>query len=160
MISFTKAAMVTRRILTRDPASGSRIVMHRPNPQSGGQPSYVGIDKFLSGGASGPEHQALKCLIETGAHLATVLIACDVHPPKGEAYDALTTAIQTLGTSWWHHLETVWIVRCACTLDEIRDRLKSHIRMDDQLLVIDISSDAAGWVGVNEIGSKWLTDNI
>src|ERR1019366_3415218 len=76
-----------------------------------------------------------------------------------EAYDELIKAIQSLGT-WWHHLETIWIVQCAHTPGEIRDRLKSRIGVEDQLLVVDISGDAAGWVGVNDIGSKWLAENI
>jgi hypothetical protein len=145
--------------LTRDAVTGARVVMHRPNPQSGGQVSYVGIDKFLSGGANGPEHQALKRLIETSASMATVLIAYDIHPPRGEAYDDLIKAIQSLGP-WWHHLETIWIVQCAHTPGEIRDRLKSQIGIEDQLLVVDISGDTAGWTGVSDTGSKWLADNI
>jgi hypothetical protein len=145
--------------LTRDPMTGARVVMHRPNAQSGGQPSHVGIEQFLSGGANGPEHQALRSLMETSAPMATILIAYDIHPPEGEAYDALTGAIQSLGT-WWHHLETIWIVQCAHTPGEIRDRLKSHIGTEDQLLVVDISGDTAGWAGVSDAGSKWLADNI
>ncbi len=145
--------------LTQDPATGARVVLHRPNAQSGGQASYVGIDKFLSGGANGPEHQALRRLIETGAPMATILIAFDIHPPNGEVYDGLIGAIQSLGT-WWHHLETIWIVQCADKPGEIRDRLKSHLGIEDQLLVIDISGDTAGWAGVNDAGSKWLADNI
>jgi hypothetical protein len=145
--------------LTRDPLTGKRAVMHRPNPQSGGQASYIEIDKFLSEGANGPEHQALRRLTETGARTATVLIAYDIHPQEGEAYDGLTQAIQSLGT-WWHHLETTWIVKCAHTPDHIRDQLKSHIGSEDQLLVIEISGDMAGWVGINDTGSKWLKDNI
>jgi hypothetical protein len=145
--------------LTRDPLTGARAVMHRPNPQSGGQASYIEIDKFLSEGANGPEHQALRRLTETGARIATVLIAYDIHPQEGEAYDGLTQAIQSLG-AWWHHLETTWIVKCAHTPDQIRDQLKSHIGSEDQLLVIEISGDMAGWVGINDTGSKWLKDNI
>jgi len=145
--------------LTRDPVTGARAVMHRPNPQSGGQASYIEIDKFLSEGANGPEHQALRRLTETGARTATVLIAYDIHPQEGEAYDDLTKAIQSLG-GWWHHLETTWIVKCAHTPDHIRDQLKSHIGSEDQLLVIEISGDMAGWVGINDTGSKWLKDNI
>jgi hypothetical protein len=30
--------------LTRDPATGAQAVMHRPNPQSGGQVSYIEIE--------------------------------------------------------------------------------------------------------------------
>src|SRR6266702_4443554 len=50
--------------LTRDPISGARAVMHRPNPQSGGQVSYIDVDKFLREGANGPEHQALRLLLQ------------------------------------------------------------------------------------------------
>lgn len=145
--------------LTRDPLTGARAVLHRPNPQSGGQASYIEIDKFLSEGANGPEHQALRRLTETGARMATVLIAYDIHPQEGEAYEGLTQAIQSLG-AWWHHLETTWIVKCAHTPDQIRDQLKSHIGSEDQLLVIEISGDMAGWVGINDTGSKWLKDNV
>jgi hypothetical protein len=145
--------------LTRDPVTGARAVMHRPNPQSGGQASYIEVDKFLSEGANGPEHQALRRLTETGARMATVLIAYDIHPQEGEVYDDLTKAIQSLG-AWWHHVETTWIVKCAHTPDQIRDQLKSHIGSEDQLLVIEISGDTAGWAGINDTGSKWLKDNI
>jgi hypothetical protein len=50
--------------LTRDPVTGARSVMHRPNPRSGGQVSYIEIEKFLSEGANGPEHQALRRLMK------------------------------------------------------------------------------------------------
>jgi hypothetical protein len=146
-------------VLTPDPATGARAVMHRPNPESGGRVSYIEIDKFLSESANGPEHQALRRMLKTIAPVATILVACDIHPAKGQAYDDLVKAIQSLGT-WWHHLETVWIVRSGLTPGEIRDQLKSHIGTDDQLLVIDISGDTAGWAGVNDIGSRWLYDNI
>ena len=73
--------------LTRDPVTGARAVMHSPNPQSGGQISYFEIEKFLSEGANGPEHQALRNLIETSAGMATVLIAYDIHPTEGRMYD-------------------------------------------------------------------------
>jgi hypothetical protein len=145
--------------LTRDPVTGARSVMHRPNPQSGGQVSYIEIEKFLSKGADGPEHQALRRLMKMDTGTATILIACDIHPPEGEAYEYLVKAIQSLG-AWWHHLETIWIVRSAHTPAEIRDRLKSHVGIEDQLLVIDISGDTAGWIGLNDTGSKWLNEHI
>jgi hypothetical protein len=145
--------------LTRDPATGARAVMHRPNPQSGGQVSFIEVDKFLSDGSNGPEHQALKRLMEKSVRLPSILVAYDIHPPKGEAYENLIEAIRSLGT-WWHHLETVWVVQCAHKPAEVRDRLKSHIGTEDQLLVVDISGDVAGWAGVNDTGSKWLAQNI
>jgi hypothetical protein len=145
--------------LTKDPATGAVAVMHSPNLQSGGQASYIEIENFLSEGANGPEHQALRHLIETSARMTTKLIAYDVHQTAGEAYDKLIEMIQALG-DWWHHLESTWIVRCDQSPSQIRDRLKSYIGNDDQLLVIEISGDIAEWVGVNDSGSRWLKDNI
>jgi hypothetical protein len=69
--------------LTRDPATGGRAVMHRPNPQSGGQVSFIGVEKFLADDTNGPEHQALERLMENTAGLPSILIAYDIHPPKG-----------------------------------------------------------------------------
>jgi hypothetical protein len=146
-------------VLTKDPATNAAAVMHRPNPQSGGQISYIEIEKFLSEGANGPEHQALRHLIGTSARMATILIAYDIHPTEGEMYDDLIERIQSLG-DWWHHLESAWIVRCAHSPREIRDQLKSSIGTDDQLLVLEISGDTAEWAGVNDAGSQWLKDNI
>jgi len=145
--------------LAWDPTTGARAVMHRPNPQSGGQISYVAIDKFLDEAANGPEHQALKQSLKNKPRVNTTLIAYDIHPPRGNAYNDLIQAIQSLG-NWWHHLETVWIVQCEYTPSEIRDRLGPHIGVEDQLLVIDVSGDDAKWVGVNDTGSKWLAANI
>ena len=108
--------------LTKDPATGDAAVMHSPNPQSGGQISYVEIEKFLSEGANGPEHQALRHLIGTSARMATILITYDIHPTKDEGYDNLIEKIQSFG-DWWHHLESTWIVKCAHSPREIRDQL-------------------------------------
>jgi hypothetical protein len=89
----------------------------------------------------------------------TILIAYDIHSPAGEVCDQLVAAIKTLG-AWWHHLETVWIVKCAHTPADIKDRLRPLIGSDDQLLVVDISGATAEWLGINDAGAKWLTDNV
>jgi hypothetical protein len=143
--------------LGRDPETGLRAAKHVANPESGGHVSYLEIESFLSGG-DGPEHQAFRHLMEA-ERAATILIAYDIHPAWGAAYDDLVKAIQSLG-AWWHHLETVWIVRSDKTPEQIRDRLKSCIGTDDQVLILDITGDKAEWAGVDEAGSKWLKENI
>lgn len=143
--------------LTEDPATGLAAIRHVPNAQSGGHVSHSDVQSFLAGGANGPEHQALRALLEKG--LASILIAYDIHPATGPAYDNLVQAIQSMG-AWWHHLETVWIVRSERTPEEIRDALKAYVGTDDQLLVLDITGDRAGWAGVSDTGSRWLEDNV
>ena len=145
--------------LARDPISGARAVRHQPNQPSGGQVSYIDIDEFLLGDAVGPEHQALRQLIEKRRKPSTILIGYDVHPPHGDTQDKLETAIRALGT-WWHHLETIWIVRSDHTSHEILEKLRCTVGNEDQLLVIDISGDIASWSGINDLGDKWLKDNI
>jgi hypothetical protein len=46
--------------LTRDPVSGAPAVIHRPNARSGGEVSYIDVDKFLRERPDGPQHQALR----------------------------------------------------------------------------------------------------
>ena len=142
--------------LGRDPASGLRAVKHVANPESGGNVSYLEIEDFVSSGG-GPEHQALRRLME--AERATILIAYDIHPAHGATFDNLVQAIQSLG-AWWHHLETVWIVRSNKTPEKIRDELASHIGIEDQIFISDITGNSAGWAGINDVGSTWLRENV
>jgi hypothetical protein len=143
--------------LMEDPATGRAVIKHVPNAQSGGQISHSDVQSFLAEGANGPEHQALRTLFERG--FGSILIAYDIHPAMGPGYDNLVQAIQSMG-AWWHHLETVWIVRTEKAPEEIRDALKVYVGADDQLLVLDITGDKAGWVGVSDAGSRWLQENV
>jgi hypothetical protein len=47
-----------RWMLSRD-STGKLVVIHHPNKSSGGRPSEIGVDAFLSQGRQGPEHHAL-----------------------------------------------------------------------------------------------------
>jgi hypothetical protein len=142
--------------LCEDPA-GLPTVKHIANLQSGGHVSYSEIESFLLTG-NGPEHQALRDLLKQD-HRSTVLIAYDIHPGQRSEYHDLAEAIQSLG-AWWHHLETVWIVRSDKTPGEIRDKLALYMGADDQILVVDITRSGTEWAGINEAGNSWLKGNI
>jgi hypothetical protein len=145
--------------LIADPASSGLTVIHRPNPHSGGKVSTTEVGEFLRQNPESPQHLALQRLIETKALTPNILIAYDLHYPRAETYDGLIKAIKAFG-DWWHHLETVWIVRCTNSPTEVRERLKSHIGEEDQLLVIDVSSVTGDWLGINDAGNQWLKDNL
>ena len=144
--------------LTLDPSTSVRSVIHRPTAPSGGKLSEVEIGNFLTKEANGPEHQALRSLLENRMGARTILIVYDF-TRFGQASEAVIKEIKSLGT-WWHHLETAWIVRSIKKPAEIRNVLGPLLGFDDQVLVIDISGDVAGWAGVNEAGSQWLSENI
>jgi hypothetical protein len=90
---------------------------------------------------------------------ATTLIAYDLHAPKGALHDQLVEKIMSLG-AWWHHLETIWIVKSVHAPGPIKDQLQPYIGSDDQLLIIDITGDAAEAVGLNDAGTAWLQETL
>jgi hypothetical protein len=93
------------------------------------------------------------------ASLATTLIAYDLHAPKGALYDELVGKIMSLG-AWWHHLETIWIVKSVHAPHQIKNQLEPYIGSDDQLLVIDVTGDMAEAVGLNGAGTAWLQETL
>lgn len=87
----------------------------------------------------------------------TLMVGYDLNK-KGKNYEDLHAAIKQCPL-WWHHLDSTWIVKTAESPVQLRDRLKVWLDSDDELLVAKISPPAA-WVGFNEKGSSWLTNNL
>jgi|HigsolmetaGSP11D_1036233.scaffolds.fasta_scaffold04321_2 CRISPR/Cas system-associated endoribonuclease Cas2 len=94
--------------------------------------------------------------------MATYLICYDINK-EGEAYrqanKLLTDRIKELFQTWWHHLDSTWIVVTNLSAAEIRNALRSYIDTDDELLVIKSARDAA-WHGFSDQGSSWLKDYL
>ncbi|ROR90930.1 SinR family protein [Nocardioides aurantiacus] len=88
--------------------------------------------------------------------MSTKLIAYDLNSP-GQNYDELIEKIKSYG-AWWHHLDSTWLVKTNRTTSNIRDDLKKIVGSDDEILVIDVTSDARAWTGFNTSGSKWLKE--
>ena len=84
-------------------------------------------------------------------------ISYDLRTP-GQDYAGLFEAIKSLGT-WWHCLESVWLVRTSLTSGQIRDALRPHIDANDALLVAVLGG---GWATCGLTGdcSNWLRNNL
>jgi hypothetical protein len=89
--------------------------------------------------------------------VATYMVGYDLNKPL-QNYTELITAIKAYDT-WWHHLDSTWIIKTDETAAQIRDNLTKHIDANDELLVAKIGAPAA-WRGFNEKGSQWLKDNL
>jgi hypothetical protein len=87
--------------------------------------------------------------------MATLLIAYDLRQP-GQDYTDLIDAIKNVGSAWWHHLDSAWLVKTEKSPKEVRDSLSELLDKSDELLVIDVSSRPRAWHGFNERGSRWL----
>jgi hypothetical protein len=90
--------------------------------------------------------------------VATLLVGYDLNKPAQD-YAGLIDRLKSYG-SWWHHLDSTWLIKTASTPSEVRDELAALIDSDDELLVIDVTGDARAWRGFNAAGSEWLKDTF
>jgi|HubBroStandDraft_5_1064220.scaffolds.fasta_scaffold264945_3 hypothetical protein len=73
-------------------------------------------------------------------------------------YPGLFDAIKKLG-SWWHCLESVWLVRTDQSSAQVRDALSSHLKMNDSLMVTGLTGNWAT-LGLNKDCTEWLRLNL
>jgi len=85
------------------------------------------------------------------------LISYDLDKPNRN-YEELYEKIKSLG-SWWHCLESVWIVDTAKNTAEIRDALTSVLDSGDKIAVFHLSK---GWATKNldKDCNNWLKEHI
>lgn len=88
----------------------------------------------------------------------TILIGYDLNK-AGQDYDKLIKRIKDYGT-WWHHLDSTWLIRTEQSTTEVRDVLRPLIDSNDELLVVDVTGGPASWYGFKESGSKWLLERL
>lgn len=91
--------------------------------------------------------------------LKSILIGYDLNKPHVN-YTELIDKIKSLANGWWHHLDSTWIIRTEHTPVQVCEQLRPHIDSNDEMLVIDVTADAAAWCGFNKSGSDWLKDNL
>jgi hypothetical protein len=95
---------------------------------------------------------------EKGAGVNTLLITYDLSKP-GQAYTKLIDHLKSYGT-WWHHLESTWLVRTTEEPTEARNRLKPFLDENDKVLVLDVTGDRAAWRGLSQSATDWLHKHL
>lgn len=68
----------------------------------------------------------------------------DLNRP-GQNYSELHDAIKGCG-SWWHYLDSNWLVDTSLNAKEIWEKLSSHADKNDNVLIVGISRDYSGWL--------------
>lgn len=90
--------------------------------------------------------------------IRTLLVGYDLKEP-GRDYAELAALLKGFGT-WWHHLDSTWLVKTDRSPVELRDSVKALLGAVDEVLVIDVTNQSAAWSGFSERGSHWLRQNI
>ena len=86
------------------------------------------------------------------------LISYDLQRP-GQNYPDLFNAIKSIGTNWWHCLESVWLIRTTLASAQVQDQLRLHIDASDKILIAALAGNWAT-IGLNQECNQWLRNNL
>jgi hypothetical protein len=89
--------------------------------------------------------------------MATLMVGYDLNKPDQD-YEKLIDYLKSLGT-WWHHLDSTWLVVTNMSAKELRDKLKTLIGAADELLVMDVTDDIWATAGFTDKANNWLQQN-
>ena len=84
------------------------------------------------------------------------LISYDLNKP-GQNYADLYEAIKSTG-AWWHHLDSTWLVDTQLTAVQVSEKLRPCIDNNDNLLVIGVTKEYAGWL--SKTAWDWLRERV
>jgi len=60
--------------------------------------------------------------------------------------------------SWWHHLDSTWLIRTTENAAQLTERIRRHLDSNDTLLVIRVTRDYGGWL--KQEAWDWINANI
>lgn len=90
----------------------------------------------------------------------TLFIGYDLRKPETSAdYTELIDAIKGISGTWWHCLDSTWLVRTNMTCAVVRDLLLPYIDANDELLVAKMAHEGA-WFGFGKNCSDWLLSDL
>lgn len=87
-----------------------------------------------------------------------LLIGYDLNRP-GQKYDDLIEFLKSEGT-WWHCLDSTWLVRTPRTVTQMRDAIKQYVDANDEVLVLDVTGDSWATFGISDKGNTWLKQQL
>ncbi|HAT3956512.1 TPA: hypothetical protein I9Y43_005207 [Kluyvera ascorbata] len=75
----------------------------------------------------------------------------------GQNYNALYEELKG-SNGWWHYLDSTWLISSNETATQLSDRLRKHLDSNDNLLVIGVTNDYAGWL--SQEAWDWIYKNV
>jgi hypothetical protein len=86
--------------------------------------------------------------------MGTFLVGYDLDKPD-QNYPDLINKLKSYET-WWHHLDSTWLIKATSTAAKLRDELEAHIGKADKLLVIEVTNVAWATTGLPDTANEWL----
>ena len=76
---------------------------------------------------------------------------------RPSAYMPLINELKSSHT-WWHYLDSTWIILRRETLVELSPKLRKLIFQNDRLLIMPAKGPSDGWLPKD--AWKWMQDNV
>lgn len=87
--------------------------------------------------------------------MRTLVVGYDLQRP-GQHYGRLEAKLKSF-PSWWHNLDSTWLVRTPLTAAQVRDQLIELVDSNDKLLVVEIAIGRwAANLGFTRDALNWL----
>jgi hypothetical protein len=83
-------------------------------------------------------------------------VSYDLNSP-GQDYKNLYNELKR-SNSWWHYLESTWLINTNETASQFCERLRKHIDKNDGLLIIEVTNNYQGCL--SEEAWKWIRENV
>ena len=80
------------------------------------------------------------------------VVSYDLRKP-GKDYKGLSEELQR-SPSWWHYLESTWLIATSEDVNQLYNRLRIHLDVNDSILVIQAGTDVQGWLP--EEAHEWI----
>ena len=72
------------------------------------------------------------------------VVSYDLRKP-GQDYKGLFDELEA-SPSWWHYLESTWLIATSESANELYNRLRKHLDGGDSILIIQAGTDMQGWL--------------
>jgi hypothetical protein len=72
------------------------------------------------------------------------MVAYDLRKP-GQDYVGIYKVLQSF-QSWWHYLDSTWLIVTDLDPDGIFARLAPHLDSNDNLIVMEVANRKGGWL--------------
>ena len=85
------------------------------------------------------------------------LISYDLKKKPDRDYSGLFDVLKSF-SSWWHYLESTWLISTKDDANEIYNKLRPHVNDNDSLLIIKVNKDRQGWLPKK--AWDWIKTNV
>lgn len=88
----------------------------------------------------------------------TLLISYDLISP-GRNYEPLRGFLES-HSYWAKPVQSLYLVKSNKSAESLRNDLAPFLDINDKIIVVDVTKDAAAWKGLSDKVSNWIIDNL